>query len=80
MAENQLFISFKLFIYIKEIKANIKKKMSKYVNIKTKAIYDNRLEAKLKEGTSNFNKLFKSGGIIFITSELKEFINSIEVD
>nr|DAJ20163.1 MAG TPA: hypothetical protein [Siphoviridae sp. ctTYz13] len=54
--------------------------MSKYVNIKTQTVYKNRLEAKLKEGTSNFNKLFKTGGIIFITSELKAFINSIEVD
>lgn len=51
--------------------------MSKLINLITKEVYDNRLQAKLAVGSSNFNKLFKSGKIIYIDKETRDLISSL---
>lgn len=53
--------------------------MSKLVNLLTKEVYDNRLEAKLSVGSSRFNKLFRTGKIIFIDKETKDLITSLDI-
>lgn len=53
--------------------------MSKLVNLLTKEVYNNRLEAKLAVGSSRFNKLFRTGKIIFIDKETKDLITSLDI-
>lgn len=52
--------------------------MSTYVNLETKDVYKNRLEAKLAVGGSaNFNRLFKSKKIIFVNDDTINYLDDL---
>lgn len=46
------------------------------IDLLTNTIYQNRLEAKLALGSSNFNKRLKKRDIVYISRELKEQIKN----
>lgn len=53
--------------------------MSKYINLKTKEVYPNRLAAKKAVGGGNkFNHYFRYGTIIFLDDDTKNLIKGIE--
>lgn len=54
--------------------------MSKLVNLKTREVFDNRLQAKMNYGTSNFNKMYKNKVIIYLDKDTLEFLKGITLD